>query len=267
MHRRRQSVRITPLGYIVLSIIIIVMLVGIYFIIWSMGGNNKATLENKVSNSIDITPTPSIPPVSNTATPTASPSATPAVQTPASQAPSTTPKLDDTPTPSVKMPSPAQVKSALDGKLTNGGVVLRKGPSGTYDILGKYPTGTQLKIYALEDEYYFVMIVKENKYGYMAAKFIEKNGLLPGESASPTPEVPSGVIAGKVSASTLALRSGPSKDSKAVGQAERGDAVYIYFKVDEFYYVEILKTGLKCYAFAEYVQPEKTGIPTGTPVP
>jgi hypothetical protein len=37
----RRSVRITPLGYIVLSIIILVMLVGIYFIVWSMRGSNN----------------------------------------------------------------------------------------------------------------------------------------------------------------------------------------------------------------------------------
>ena len=33
---KKKSVRITSLGYIVLTIIILVMAVGIYFIIWSM---------------------------------------------------------------------------------------------------------------------------------------------------------------------------------------------------------------------------------------
>ena len=33
---KRRTVRITPLGYIVLTIIILVMVVSIYFIVWSM---------------------------------------------------------------------------------------------------------------------------------------------------------------------------------------------------------------------------------------
>ena len=276
MHRR-QSVRITPLGYIVLSIIIIVMLVGIYFIIWSMGSAGRQGAENMASSAVTITPTPSLAPMDGTgagasAAPEAAPQQTeaptqaPVVTEAPTQAPASTPKPDDTPVPDAKTPSPAQVQSAVDGTLLNGGVVLRKGPAGTYDILGKYSSGTRLKIYAREGDYYFVMVVQENKYGYMAVKFIEKNGLLPGETATPTPKVPDGVIPGKVNASTVALRSGPSKDSKAVCQLERGDGVYIYFKTGEFYYIAT-GDGTKCYAFAQYILPEITNVPEGTPVP
>ena len=56
---RRRTVRITPLGYIVLSIIILVMLVGIYFIIWSMRNTGDvASNQNLNSASVQLTPTP-----------------------------------------------------------------------------------------------------------------------------------------------------------------------------------------------------------------
>ena len=264
--RRRRAVRLTPLGYIVLSIMIIVLLVGIYFIIWSIsGGSRKTEQQDMVSNSITVTPTPSLAPMGTpTATipPTSTPTTAPSI---APTTPTATPKPDDTPQPGVKTPSPAQVQSALDGKLTSK-LNLRKGPGTQYDILGTYSTGSRVKVYARENDFYFVMVVKENKYGYMSAEYIEKTGLLPGETASPSPEPPSGVVTGKVRASTLALRSGPSKDSKAVGQAVSGDVVYIYFKTGDFYYMKIVSTGLKCYGYAEYVTPEGD-VPSGTPVP
>jgi uncharacterized protein YraI len=264
---RRRRVRLTPLGYIVLSIIIIVMLVGIYFIIWSMKGGQSSVPENNVSVSVEITPTPSLPPVNNsTEAPTATPTASPtAVITPAPTSTST-PKADDTPEPDVKTPSPSQVKSAIDGKTTSK-LNLRKGPGKSYSIMGTFSTGTKLKVYALENDFYFVMVIKENLYGYMSAEFVEKDGLLPGESATPVPDAPEGAISGVVSASSVALRSGPSKDSKALGTAENGTPVYIYFKTGDFYYLQIVKTGTKCYAFADYVKPDAGSVPEGTPVP
>ena len=266
--RRRRTVRITPLGYIVLAIIIIVMLVGIFFIINSMGGNAQTAAQGNLSSaSVEITPTPSLPPANTEdSAPTAVPTATPTVEVTAPPTPTSTPKLDDTPQPDVKTPSPSQVQSALDGQTTSK-LYLRQGPGKEYGRLGTFSTGTRLKIYARENDFYFVMVVKENLYGYMSAEFVSKEGLLPGESATPTPQVPEGVIAGTVSASTVALRSGPSKDSKAIGSAENGTAVYIYFKTGDFYYIELLKNGTKCYAFADYIRPETSGVPQGTPVP
>ena len=66
---RRRSVRITPLGYIVLALIILVMLVSIYFIVWSMRGSGDKTAESTTSPSGEYTPTPSLVPVSDATTP------------------------------------------------------------------------------------------------------------------------------------------------------------------------------------------------------
>lgn len=263
---RRRSVRITTLGYIVLAIIILVMAVGIYFIIWSMRNANGVQGPNNLnSGSFQITPTPALAPVSDvTATPTATPTQQAATPLPT---PTATPKQDDTPEPEVKEPTPDQLKTAVDGVLNASGVVLRKGPAGTYSIIGTYSSGTQLKVYAIEGDYYLVKIVKENLYGYMAAKFVDKAGALPGESATPTPKAIAGTIPGTVSASSVALRTVPSKEGNtAQGELTKGDQVLIYFKTGDYYYIQVVATGQKYYAYASYITPT-TAVPTGTPVP
>ena len=269
--RRRQGLRITPLGYIVLGLIVAVMLIGVYFIIWSLGSNRQEGQGNLSSGSVSITPTPSLAPVVDmTPTPSLAPTQAPTqASTNPPETPAPTPKPDDTPIPDVKTPSPSQVQSAVDGKLTTSGVVLRKGPSGNYDILGKYSEGTQLKVYAAEEEYYFVLIVKENKYGYMAKKFIEKSGLLPGETATPAPDLPDGVVAGTVSSSVVALRNVPSTENNTpFGQIERGVNVYVYYETAGFFYIEVAATGTKGYAKADFISVEdRSSVPARTPAP
>ena len=265
--RRRSRLRVSPLGYIVLSIIILVMLVGIYFIIWSIRGDKTGKTDETLTSSVIVTPTPSLPPVADTATPTLAPTEIPTsapADTPIVSA--DTPKPDDTPQPDAKTPSPSQVKSAIDGKTTSR-LNLRKGPGKTYDILGTYDNGTQLKVYALENEFYFVMVVKENKYGYMSAEYVEKSGLLPGEDPTPSPPVPEGVVSGTVTASEVALRSVPSTEANTpIASLVRGDAVYIHFRTDGFYYLEVVQSGKKGYAYSEYIKADDS-VPKGTPAP
>ncbi len=262
----RSRVRVTPLGYIVLSIIILVMLVGIYFIIWSM--RNSSGSDAELSAADAVTPTPSLAPVDGVVTPTPSlapiisdtPTPTQAVEsaviaqtTPAAA----TPTVDSNDT-TVRTPSPSEEKAAQEGKLSTGGVVLRSGPSQSYAIIGKYSAGTRLKIYSSEGDYSFVQVVKEGVYGYMATKFVVL--------ATPAPSAPSGTVLGTVTASKVALRDKPSTgdDSKRIGEIVKGDQVIIYFQTGEFFYIEF--DGQKCYAFAEYIQPEDS-VPIGTPVP
>ena len=133
---RRRSVRITPLGYIVLSIIILVMLVSIYFIVWSMRGSGDKTAESTTSPSGEYTPTPSLVPVSDATTPPTA-TDTPQVTTAPVETATMTPKQDDTPEPATKTPSPEQIASAVDGTLNSSGVALRSGPASTYTMLGK----------------------------------------------------------------------------------------------------------------------------------
>lgn len=267
---RRRKVRVTPLGYIVLGIIILIMVVGICFIVWSLK-NDEETVPAETTPGMLVTPTPSLAPVSQSG-------ATVINGNSGSQSgiyegtitlppvtPTPTLKLADTPEPPVQTPSPEQVSKAVDGK-TTGNLYLRQGPGKQYGIIATYEKGSRLKIYSKENGFYFVMVVAANKYGYMAEEYVEKTGLLPGETATPVPAAPAGAINGKVNASTLALRSGPSVDTRQVGQVSRGEYVYIYFKTGDFYYIQIVATGQKCYGYAKFITAEKS-VPTGTPVP
>lgn len=262
---RRSRVRITPLGYIVLSIIILVMLVGIYFIIWSMRNGDGKQPE---VNAADITtPTPSLAPLDSLITPTPSlapvnpqtpaPVLSPETPKPADPTPDATPTVDSN-NKAVRTPTPSEENNVQDGTLSNSGVVLRAGPSANHAILGKYSSGTRLKIYGADGDYNYVQIVKEKVYGYMATKFIAL--------ATPAPSAPSGTVLGKVTASKVAMRDLPSTgdESKRIGELVEGDQVIIYFQTGEFFYIDF--NGKKCYAFAEYIKPEGS-IPVGTPVP
>ena len=77
----------------------------------------------------------------------------------------------------------------------------------------------------------------------------------------------SAATAAEPSASKLALRTVPStEDNTPIGEVVKGDAVLIYFKTGDFYYIQVVATGVKCYAAAKYII-ASTAVPTGTPVP
>lgn len=247
--------RITPLGYMVLGIIVIVMLIGVYFIIWSTSSARKAGEGNLLSSSVTITPTPSLAPVDNaTPTPTIQPTDAPTNAPSAPpETPTPTPKPDDTPVPEVKTPSPSQVQGALDGRTTSK-LRLRQGPGEQYPILQTYVTGTQLKVYAREGDFYFVMVVKEKRYGYMSVDYVEKDGLLSGETTTPAPTAPEGAVIGTVRASVAALRNVPSTENNTpFGEVKKGVTVYVYSETDGFYYIEVAGTGTKGYTKADFI--------------
>ena len=169
MHRR---VRLTPLGYVVAAVLILLILGGLYLIIRGIGGDGSA----------EATPTP---PLAGTAS--ASPSVSPDLSASASPGLSTQNPALGSPTPSlvptnpptqvpttaaptntpatVRTPSPDEKANAKKGKLTTGGVVLRAAPNTDGAILGKYISGTNLEVYGESGDYYFVQIVKEGVYG------------------------------------------------------------------------------------------------------
>lgn len=257
---RRRGLRVTPLGYLVLFLIVAVMLVGVYFVIWSMSGGRQNAQGNLSSGATAVTPTPSLAPTAvATDAPTTAPTSAPAETGAPTEAPKAT-KL-----PAVKTPSPAQVQGAIDGELMNNGVVLRDGPSGNYDKLAKYDSGTKMKIYAAEGDYYFVQIVSDSKYGYMAKKFVQKNGLLAGETATPAPNAPEGTVLGEVTSSVVALRNVPSTENNTpFGQIEKGVRVYVYSETNGFYYVEVAATGTKGYAKSDFIKVDAP-VPTAKP--
>ena len=270
----RRRVRLTPFGYLVVAILVLLLLGGIYLIIRGIGSGSSpdATPTPPLVPGASISPDPAgsaAPSLSPDPTMSVEPSMTPNVTAPPTKSP--TPPPTNSPEPETsRTPSPDEVKNAKDGKLTTGGVVLRAAPNTDGEILGKYVGGTNLKVYAESGDYYLVQVVKEEKYGYMAKKFVEVN------TATPEPittSVPTGAVGGTVRSSVVALRSSPdlSDTGNKVGQVEQNEPVYIYFKHtnaagDTFYYIEVARTGKKAYAFAEYITAESS-VPTGTPAP
>ncbi len=270
----RRRVRLTPFGYLVVAILVLLLLGGIYLIIRGIGSGSSpdATPTPPLVPGASISPDPAgsaAPSLSPDPTMSVEPSMTPNVTAPPTNSP--TPPPTNSPEPETsRTPSPDEVKNAKDGKLTTGGVVLRAAPNTDGEILGKYVGGTNLKVYAESGDYYLVQVVKEEKYGYMAKKFVEVN------TATPEPittSVPTGAVGGTVRSSVVALRSSPdlSDTGNKVGQVEQNEPVYIYFKHtnaagDTFYYIEVARTGKKAYAFAEYITAESS-VPTGTPAP
>ena len=270
----RRRIRLTPFGYLVVAVLILLLLGGIYLIIRGIGsGSSPApTPTPPLAPAASVSPDPSVstsPGLSPEPTPSMEPSSTPEMTPVPTNSP--TPSPTDTPKPAAsRTPSPDEVKNARDGKLTTGGVVLRAAPNTDGEILGKYVGGTNLKVYAESGDYYLVQVVKEEKYGYMAKKFVQV------DTSTPEPittSVPTGAIGGTVRSSVVALRSSPdlSDSSNKVGQVEQNEPVYIYFKYtnaagDTFYYIEVARTGKKAYAFSEYITAESS-VPTGTPVP
>lgn len=269
-----RRVRLTPFGYLVVAILVLLLLGGLYLIIRGIGSSPSpaATPTPPLAPGTSVSPDPAdsaAPDPSPDPTLSVEPSMTPDLTAQPTNVPTTPPTNSPEPETS-RTPSPDEVKNAKDGKLTTGGVVLRAAPNTDGEILGKYVGGTNLKVYAESGDYYLVQVVKEEKYGYMAKKFVEVN------TATPEPittSVPTGAIGGTVRSSIVALRSSPdlSDSGNKVGQVEQNEPVYIYFKYtnaagDTFYYIEVARTGKKAYAFAEYITAESS-VPTGTPVP
>ena len=253
MARRRRRFRLKPAGYAVLGILLLVIGLCIYAIIRAIVGgpdNNDVLLPPEASAS----QTPEIMQSTQTPVPEQTPSPTPIVTptplvtpTPVTytQAPTNTPKPQATP----RTPTSSEKKNAKIGTLQNDGVNLREGPSTDYERIGNYNKGATMKVYDEDGDFYFVKMDKDDKVGFMSKDLVSL------QDATPPPNVPSDAVSGTVTASTVALRKGPSREETAITELEKNDIVFVYYKAGEFYYVEVAETGKKGFAFADYIKP------------
>ena len=178
-----------------------------------------------------ITVTPSNPPVTYSAPPTQSPTAKPPA----------TPRV----------PTSSEKRNAQAGVLQNDGVNLRSGPSTSYERIGTYDKGDTMQVYDTDGDFYFVKMDKDDKVGFMSKKFVTV-----GVQATIPADVPTDAVPGKVTANVVALRSGPNKTDTAITELKKDEALFVYYQVGEFYYVEVAATGKKGFAYASYVKPE-----------
>lgn len=197
-----------------------------------------------------------------------------AAQTPAPQTPTPEPTAAQTPSPTpekaktgARMPTAEEEQCAVDGVIRTSRVVIRKGPGQAFDIIDKYDVGERVKVYAAEDGYYLVQVLSDQKYGFISAEFVTKFAPLPSEGATPAPSPKAGAIMGVVNVDEVSLRGKPStKGNEPIGVCKRGMVLWVYFKTDEFYFVEVAETAQLGYVFAEYVMTQ-ADAPAGTPVP
>jgi len=283
--RTKRRIRLTPFGYLVLSALIAALLACGYLIARAAGGASLSP-EGKIvtgsGNPLGVSESP-VP----TSTPNAAQAALGGLIHEASAAgidPTPTPAPTHVPTPTIfltpaptsastptptpasisRTPSPEEIMNAVDGKLSTSGVNLRAGPSVNDKVIGTdFSKGTKLKVYGIEGEFYFVKIIAVDKVGYISTKFVTAEGMTPKPIAT---QVPPGAYGGKISASTLALRRGPGTDYGLVGEYLNGTMLYVYFQVNDWFYVQLAENGQFGYMKAKYIETEGTP-PAGTPVP
>ena len=285
--RSKRRIRLTPFGYLVLSALIALLLFGGYLIARAAGGASlspEGQIITGTGNPLGVTEDPKPTP---TATPNPAQVALDGLIQEASAAgpdPTDTPRSTMVPTPTIylsptpivhttpeptprsvsRTPSPEEIAGAVDGKLNTGGVNLRAGPSSNDKIIGTdFSKGTKLKVYGIEGEFYFVKIIAVDRVGYISAKFVNAEGMTPKPIRT---QVPAGAVGGKIHASTLALRRGPGTDYGLKGEYLSGTPVYVYFQVNDWFYVQVAEDGEFGYMKAKYIDTEAI-VPAGTPVP
>ena len=274
----KQKLRITQQGYIVLGAIavgIIIIALVIFILTCSPKGEN---LDKDVKGSpaptatADATADPAAPAPTMEWTPTFAPEETlaPTAEPTATAEPVATPEPTAAPTATPELPSalttPSEemVSKAVTGNLVKGNVNMRKGPGKTFAVDEKgLKNGAKLTVYAKYDEWYFVKMEGQSKYGYITDGFIKLNSPL--DSAFIFADKPEGTIEGKINASTCMMRSSASleNDSNKMQAYDLGTKVFIYYKEGDFYYLQVAGTNIKGYMYASFITASGT-VPAKT---
>ena len=258
---KNKKLIITREGYLVLAAIGVLLLALIIIAIATKGFgacSKEAETVNASPSASEYHPAP-------TGTPKETPEGSdlPEVQTPAPDTPD--PGAASTPAPTVPLsddpnalrePTAEMIAGAADGKLTKSGVNMRQGPStGTTIIATGLKSGTKLKVYAEDGEFYFLQVVETKKYGYIAKKFVKLLSAL-GETSNGSDQ-PEGTVRGTIISSNLALREGPGVSNKSLGQYYEGKLVYIFHQEGDYYYVLVAGTDVKGYMSAQFIKVEE----------
>ena len=283
--RRKKRIRLTPFGYLVVAVSFVAILIAVCLIAKAAG---KKRLTN---SSVDGTGNPlnsqseeavssepgALDGIINAASASTNEPTAPATPTPV-PTPVPTPTIyfaaatvkpgDPTPSPSParysRTPTPEELAGALDGKLSTGGVNLRAGPSKNDAIIGTgYAKGTRLKVYSLQNDFYFVQIVAKEMYGFVSAKFVSVEGMNPDPIMTVVPE---NAVGGYISASKAMLRTGPGTEYAGIREIRRNTSLYVYFTADGWDYVEVAQTGEAGYVKADFVTTDRP-VPESTPLP
>lgn len=257
---KHKKLIITREGYLFIAAVGVLLLALIVVAIFTKGFG--ACVKEEVT--VNVGPSASEYHPAPTAAPTETPDATepatedtPAPETPdpnATEAPTPTPALEADPNALVE-PTAEMIAGAAEGKLIKSGVNMRQGPSTTTPIVTTgLKSGTKLTVYALDGDFYFVLVNETKKYGYIKKDFVKLLSTL-GEVSTGSDQ-PEGTIRGTISSSNLALRDGPGVTNKSLGQYYEGKLVYIYHQEGDYYYVLVAGTDIKGYMSAQFIKAE-----------
>ncbi len=276
----KKRIRLTPFGYLVFAAGFAVLMFLGYILIRALGGASIAPTGGVTGSGNPLgggTPEPSKlesifsaasaatnEPVMKTSVPMTTKGPTPTISLATPYYPEGVPTPTPTPVLVSRTPTPEEEMGAVEGRLRTSGVNLRAGPSTNDKILGTgFSKGTKLKVYAIENGFYYVKIIAKNLHGYIAVQFVEAEGITPVPIET---VVPTGAIGGFVNATSAMLRNGPSKEYSGVRELPRDTMLYVFFITDNWYYLQVAATGETGYIRSDLVAVEKEA-PPGTPVP
>ena len=170
--------------------------------------------------------------------------------------------------------------TATAGEITANSVNLRSGPGTNYSKVDKLQKMDDVTILEKSGDWYKVTAIAIKKTGYVYASFVKVTstatpsptpaGMTPtptpaGMTPTPVPTaVPVGTTTGKVNATGVNFRTGPSTSYSSMGKLGIDTAVTILGKSGDWYQVKVNSTGKTGYVFAKYIT--ITSVVTPTPV-
>ena len=262
---KRKKLIITREGYYVLAAIGVLLLALIIIAIATKGfgacsKKQEATSATPEASAYHPAPTATPRPTPEEVKPTDVDTPDPGTTDPdATNAPTPTPVLENDPNALIE-PTAEMIAGAAEGKLIKSGVNMRQGPSTLTPIVASnLRSGSKLTVYALDGDFYFLMVNEVQKYGYIKKDFVKLLSAL-GE-VSTTSDQPEGTIKGTITSVNLTLREGPGVTNKSLGQFYEGKLVYIYYQEGDYYYVMVAGTELKGYMSAQFIKAEGTVPP------
>lgn len=171
--------------------------------------------------------------------------------------------------------------TATAGEITANSVNLRSGPGTNYSKVDKLQKQDSLTILEKSGDWYKVTAIAIKKTGYVYASFVKVTSTATasptpvGMTPSPTPAgmtptpvptaIPVGTTTGKVNATGVNFRNGPSTSYSSMGKLGKDTAVTVLGKSGDWYQVKVNSTGKTGYVFAKYITITSVVTPTPTP--
>lgn len=209
-----------------------------------------------IQNYVTVTTAAAVPPAGgavitpDSATPTPG-SATPTPGSAASPSPTATPT-----------PGEFTAYGEINAKQVN----FRTGPSTSTVSMGKLDRPERLGVYEKTGNWYRVRLLSQGKDGYVYAKYVTLTGSgSSGSSGSSGTGEQMG--SGRINASAVNIRTGPSTSYTSLGKLARRTELTILGSAGSWYRVRVNATGLEGFVFGKYVSLQTTGSGTGTTRP